>query len=312
MDSEIRVGQVININDDELEGYGYTGECTVKQILQDFIAVDKINLNYLRSINQSADDQATWVLLEFPKEMVVQCNPLSITIKTDIPKATKLPLCKGTLASLAGHQSTRIVDHQHYEYESANGFTNSVTVGLLESAGGTYIGFVATKGYSIPAPQFNKSLKLCELHPYDFKIIDADQYLPAYFNALAKSVNEHANSFTIEIPQSLNCRLLNLQKSDATHQFYYKNKVHYLQSLDDMKEFIVKEFPIMKIVEHMEDEDGRDMLIIRNSKVDTIFDFLTFYHSDFNRGIFNCYYEDGGSVKPFIKLLNTIGMEATE
>ena len=228
---------------------------------------------------------------------------------------TKSPLCKGTIASLAGHPSTEIVDFQHYDYKSGflgKSTTNSTTVGILVSRGGTAIGFVVNKEFvSTPKPRISNTITLCKFHLYDLDIINTDIYPPARFNALAKRVNEHANKFTIEIPKSLNCRLLNLQKYDARHQFYYKGEVRYLENLDDLEAFIVEEFPMMEIVVNMK-EEGRDMLIIQNSKYNNDFDFLIFYYSDDSKGVFSCYLEEGGSVKPFGKLLNVIGMEARE
>jgi hypothetical protein len=146
------------------------------------------------------------------------------------------------------------------------------------------------------------------------EVINMDKYQPAYFNAIAKQVNEHADSFTIDIPKSLNCRLLNLQRTNKTHQFYYKEKTYYIKNLADLESFIEEEFPKLKIIEHQEenDDDEEGMLIIMNSKPNNDTDYLTFYHSDDSKGVFSCYFEEGGSRTPFRKLLNIIGMEATE
>ena len=52
-----------------------------------------------------------------------------------------------------------------------------------------------------------------------------------------------------------------------------------------------------------------EMLLIKSSNSDDDSDYLRFYNSDNMNSFFICHLEDGGYIKAFSKLLNTIGME---
>ncbi len=81
MNSEIYVGQVISINDDlnEFE----SGEYKIKELYENFKPTNKINITELEEAETRIDDHATWILLESIVDYgCIQCNPLSINIKT--------------------------------------------------------------------------------------------------------------------------------------------------------------------------------------------------------------------------------------
>ena len=81
MNSKIHVGQVISIQDDMNEFE--SGDYKIKELYENYKRTDRINITELKEAETRFDDHATWILLESVVDFgCIQCNPLSINIKT--------------------------------------------------------------------------------------------------------------------------------------------------------------------------------------------------------------------------------------
>ncbi len=81
MSSDIYVGQVISISDEMNEFE--SGDYKIKELYENYKRTDRINITELKEAETRFDDHATWILLESVVDFgCIQCNPLSINIKT--------------------------------------------------------------------------------------------------------------------------------------------------------------------------------------------------------------------------------------